>query len=149
MLAYCWLTVYDVGPTVNQRWASVPCLLSHVGVLYPTNGTHMITVNTYIPAGTLTCTAVTYLQHSAFFHSPASCNYLFKTIYGDLHKLFNTFILRFKVRHKHIKLFNIATMATERLSYQELYVGLQNIISYFSHMWLFNIIPPSSTLAHH
>ena len=26
-LVYCWPTVYDAGPTVNQRWASVSCLL--------------------------------------------------------------------------------------------------------------------------
>ena len=26
-LVYCWPTVVDVGPTVNQRWANVSCLL--------------------------------------------------------------------------------------------------------------------------
>ena len=26
-LAKGWFTVYDVGPTVNQRWANVSCLL--------------------------------------------------------------------------------------------------------------------------
>ena len=26
-LVYCWPTVYDAGPTVNQRWANVSCLL--------------------------------------------------------------------------------------------------------------------------
>ena len=26
-LVYCWPNVYDVGPTVNQRWANVSCLL--------------------------------------------------------------------------------------------------------------------------
>ena len=26
-LLYCWHTVDNVGPKVNQRWASVPCLL--------------------------------------------------------------------------------------------------------------------------
>ena len=26
-LVYCWPTVYDVGPTVNQRWTNVSCLL--------------------------------------------------------------------------------------------------------------------------
>ena len=25
MLVYCWPTVYDAGPTVNQRWANVSC----------------------------------------------------------------------------------------------------------------------------
>ena len=27
MLAYFWLTVYDVGRTVTQRWPNVSCLL--------------------------------------------------------------------------------------------------------------------------
>ena len=26
-LVYCWPTVYDVGPAVNQRWVNVLCLL--------------------------------------------------------------------------------------------------------------------------
>ena len=26
MLVYCWASVVDGGPTVNQRWANVPCL---------------------------------------------------------------------------------------------------------------------------
>ena len=30
-LVYCWATVYDVDPTVNQRWANVSCLLGYEG----------------------------------------------------------------------------------------------------------------------
>ena len=26
-LFYCWLTIYDVGPTLHQRWAGVSCFL--------------------------------------------------------------------------------------------------------------------------
>ena len=29
-LVYYWHTVYDVGPTVDQRWADVSCLLGRV-----------------------------------------------------------------------------------------------------------------------
>ena len=31
-LVYCWPTVYDVGPAVNQRWANVSCLLGMWGI---------------------------------------------------------------------------------------------------------------------
>ena len=27
MLVHCWSAVYDVGPTVNQHWVNVSCLL--------------------------------------------------------------------------------------------------------------------------
>ena len=27
LLVYCWSTVYDAGPTLNQHWFKVPCLL--------------------------------------------------------------------------------------------------------------------------
>ena len=27
MLAYCWPTVFDVGPTINQQWINLLCLL--------------------------------------------------------------------------------------------------------------------------
>ena len=27
MLVHCWTTVYDVGPTANQHWVNVSCLL--------------------------------------------------------------------------------------------------------------------------
>ena len=27
MLAYCWQSVYDAGPTLRQHWINVPCLL--------------------------------------------------------------------------------------------------------------------------
>ena len=26
---YCWANVVDGGPTVNQRWANISCLLGH------------------------------------------------------------------------------------------------------------------------
>ena len=31
-LAYCWHTVYDFGPTVNQRWADASCLLGYTSM---------------------------------------------------------------------------------------------------------------------
>ena len=32
---YCWPTVYDVGPTVNQRWANATCLLGKMPISFP------------------------------------------------------------------------------------------------------------------
>ena len=29
-LVYCWANVVDGGPTVNQRWADVSCLVGHM-----------------------------------------------------------------------------------------------------------------------
>ena len=28
-LVYSWLAVYEVGPTVNRRWANVSCLMGY------------------------------------------------------------------------------------------------------------------------
>ena len=38
-LVSCWPTVYDVGPTVNQRWANVTCLLGRVRVYFAETNT--------------------------------------------------------------------------------------------------------------
>ena len=32
MLIQCWATVNDAGPTVNQHWFNVSCLLGHLYV---------------------------------------------------------------------------------------------------------------------
>ena len=29
MVGQCWVTVYDVGPTLSQHWVKVPCLLGN------------------------------------------------------------------------------------------------------------------------
>ena len=34
MLVQCWLTVYDVGPALNQHWFNVSCLLGGICRMY-------------------------------------------------------------------------------------------------------------------
>ena len=37
LLVQCWLTVYDVGPTLNQHWINASCLLSIIFHSYAAN----------------------------------------------------------------------------------------------------------------